>query len=166
MQDLSPVFDSWNPICQNSKHKLFVEAQAMGKVISKSVSDSVRQHATDTYVRPAQRRGGRTLSINVGEVHRAVALRNRVPLVCQALESDKFLRANELKLISKTGPPSGQSTTVTYTYAFILTKPSSPQEDTWASLRGALKDVFAELGGGEQYLKAERDHFHGPRQSK
>ena len=138
----------------------------MNRDISKSVSDVVRQHATDKYVRPTQRRGGRTLSINVGEVHRAVALRNRVPLVCQALESDKFLRANQLKLIAKTGPPSGQSTTVTYTYEFIDTKPSSPKEDPWARLRGALRDVFAELGGGEQYLRAERDNFYGSRQSK
>src|SRR6266699_4108803 len=98
----------------------------MNRDISKSVSDVVRQHATDKYVRPMQRRGGRTLSINAGEVHRAVALRNRVPLVCQALESAKFLRANELKLISKTGPPSGQSTTVTYTDEFVNTKHSSP----------------------------------------
>ncbi len=131
----------------------------MSKGISKSVSDSVRQHATDKYVRPMRHRGERTLSINVGEVHRAVALRNRVPLVCQARESNKFLRANELKLIAKTGQPSGQSTTVTYTYEFINTKPSSPRENPWARLRGVLRDVFTELGGGEQYLRAERDNF-------
>ena len=138
----------------------------MNKGPSKSVSDIVRQHATDTYVRPTQRRGGRTLSINVGEVHRAVALQNRVPLVCQALESDKFLRANALKLVSKTGPPSGQSTTVTYTYEFIDQKSPSPTEDPWTRLRGALKDAFAELGGGEAYLKKERDSFYGSRQTK
>jgi len=138
----------------------------MAKGISKSVSDTVRQYATDKYVRPTLHRGARTLSINVGEVHRAVALRNRVPLVCQALESDKFLQANELKLISKTGPPSGQSTTVTYTYEFIDAKPSSQREDPWVRLRGTLKDVFAELGGGEDHVRAERDKFYGSRQSK
>src|SRR5258708_32669512 len=138
----------------------------MSKGILQSVSDSVKKYATDKYVRPTQHRGARTLSINVGEVHKAVALRNRVPLVCQALESDKFLRANELKLISKTGPPSGQSTTVTYTYEFIDTRPASPKEDPWVRLRGAMRGVFAELGGGERYLRAERDGFCGPRQSK
>lgn len=137
----------------------------MPRPISKSVSDVVREYATDTYVRPTLRRGGRTVSINVGEVHRAVALRNRVPLVCQALESAKFLKANELELISKTGPASGQSTTVTYTYEFINTK-SGPKEDPWVRLRGALTDVFAELGGGEQYLRAERENFYRSRQSK
>ena len=133
----------------------------MNKSTLKSVSDSVRQHATNTYVRPAQRRGGQIFSINVGEVHRAVALRNRVPLVCQALESEKFLQANELKLISKTGPPSGQSTTVTYTYEFLDSKRSpSRREAPWNRLRGALKDVFAELGGGEAYLRDERERFN------
>jgi hypothetical protein len=138
----------------------------MAKAISKSVSDAVREFATDTYVRPTLRRGDRTLSINVGEVHKAVALRNRVPLVCQALESDKFLKANELKLISKTGPASGQSTTVTYTYEFVDTKPTGPKEDPWVRIRGAPRDAFVELGGGKNYLRAERESFYGPRQSK
>jgi hypothetical protein len=131
-----------------------------------SISELVRQHATDVYVRPTRQRGERTFSINVGEVHRGVALRNRVPLVCQALQSDKFLQANELKLVSKTGPPSGQSTTVTYSYEFVDTKPSSPKDDPWMRLRGALKEVFAELGGGENYLRSERENFFAPRQGK
>jgi hypothetical protein len=147
-------------------HKQYMEEFAMAKAISKSLSDSVRQHATEKYVRPTRHRGERTLTINVGEVHRAVALRNRIPLVCQALESDKFLRANELKLISKTGPPSGQSTTVTYTYEFVDKGLPAPKEDPWMRLRGTLKDVFAKLGGGEEYLRAERDQFHGSGQSK
>ncbi len=32
-------------------------------------------------------------------------------------------------------------------------------EDSWNCLRGILKDVFAELGGGESYLQAERSNF-------
>jgi hypothetical protein len=30
-------------------------------------------------------------------------------------------------------------------------------QDSWNRLRGILKDVFAELGGGEAYLRAERN---------
>lgn len=138
----------------------------MSKTAPSSVSESVRRHATDTYVRPARNRGERTFSIKVGDVHRAVALRNRVPLVCQALESEKFLQGNELKLVSKTGPPSGQSTTVTYTYEFASSKVPFQKDDPWHRLRGVLKDVFAELGGGEQYLQAERNNFYSKRESK
>jgi hypothetical protein len=130
-------------------------------------SDLVRQHATELYLMPARRRGGRTFSVNVGAVHKALGLHNRVPLVCAALISKKFLIRNSLKLISKTGPPSGQSTTVTYTYEFIENKPSPlPKHDPWTRLRGALKDVFAELGGGEAYLRRERDQFFPRKESQ
>src|ERR1700685_1531392 len=82
-------------------------------------SDAVRQHAYEKYVSAAHRRKQKTVAINVGEVHRELALNNRVPLVCAALSSKKFLTESHLRLISKTGPPSGQSTTVTYTYEFV-----------------------------------------------
>jgi hypothetical protein len=79
-----------------------------------------------------------------------------------ALKSKKFLQANGLRLISESGPPSGLSTTVTYTYEFIGAKPSPPgPDDPWTRLRGALKDIYAELGGGEDYLRQERERFYG-----
>ena len=138
----------------------------MPVTVSASSADSIREHAVEEYVAPARQRRDRAFSINVGEVHRTLGLNNLVPSVCSALVSKKFLQENHLHLISKTGPPSGKSTTVTYTYEFTDTKPSSHKDDPWVRLRGALKDVFAELGGGEQYLKAERDNFQGPRRSK
>ena len=137
----------------------------MHKADPRSTTEVVRQYARTTYVAPARRRRDRTFFINVGEVHRAVGLHNRVPLVCQALESRKFLESNALKPPSKTGPPSGQSTTVTYTYEFIdegKDSVTSDRQEAWNRLRGALKDVFAELGGGENYLRNERANFYGP----
>jgi len=137
------------------------------KTSTRSASEVVRQHAHDAYLRPARQQGLKTFQINVGQVHRSLALKNRVPLVCQALKSEKFLDANGLRLISATGPPSGQSTTVTYTYAFIESDKSSvPPRDPWMELRGALKNVFAELGGGENYLRGERDAFYPPKESQ
>lgn len=137
------------------------------KTATRSVSELVRRHAQDAYLRPARHRGADRFEINVGQVHRALALKNRVPLVCQALKSEKFLNANALRLISETGPPSGQSTTVTYTYAFIESEKSSPPpRDPWTDLRGALKNIFAELGGGENYLRNERDAFYPPKESQ
>lgn len=130
-----------------------------------SDSDLVRRHATEEYLAAAQRRGDRTFSINVGTVHRQLRLHNRVPLVCAALGSKKFLAENHLRLIAKTGPPSGQSTTVIYTYEFVdegTDREKSDRQDAWNRLRGALKDVFAELGGGENYLRNERANFYGP----
>jgi len=126
-------------------------------------SDAVRRHAYERYISAARRRGEKTVAINVGEVHRALALNNRVPLVCAALGSKKFLTQHGLRMVSKTGPPSGQSTTVTYTYELAGTeRPSAyAQQEAWQQLRGALKDVYAEFGGGEAYLRAERKAFEG-----
>ena len=128
-------------------------------------SELVREYAVETYVSPARRSRERTVSVNVGTVHKALQLGNRVPLVCSALESQKFLNENGLRLISKVGPPSGQSTTVTYTYEFVTEENKDKgvdRQDAWNRLRGALKDVFAELGGGENYLRNERANFYGP----
>lgn len=84
----------------------------------------------------------------------------RAPAVCSALKSREFLRHNNLQLVEKTGPKSGQSTTVTYTYEFIDTKPLPARKLVpWQQLRGALKDIFAGLGGGEAYLRVERENF-------
>jgi len=130
------------------------EVESLTVILSESSADSIREHAVEGYVVPARRRRDRTFSINVGEVHRALGLNNLVPSVCSALVSKKFLMENHLRLLSKTGPPSGKSTTVTYTYEFIDQKPSSSQEDPWVRLRGALKDAFAEIGGVEAYLRA------------
>jgi len=124
-----------------------------------SPSELVRRHAVNTYISPARRRRDRTVSVNVGAVHKALRLGNRVPLVCTALEAQKFLKEHHLRLLSKTGPPSGQSTTVTYTYEFLESQSESDTQNAWERLRGALKDVYAELGGGEAYLRGEREAF-------
>jgi hypothetical protein len=34
------------------------------------------------------------------------------------------------------------------------------RQEAWLRLRGMLKDVFAEEGGGEAYLRKEREGFY------
>jgi hypothetical protein len=90
----------------------------------------------------------------------------RVPAVCSALKTREFLDGNALRLVSRTGPESGQSTTVTYTYEFLDQETDrggdSTSIDAWLALRGIAKDVFASLGGGEAYIREERRNFYGP----
>jgi hypothetical protein len=130
---------------------------------SSTGANAVRRHAYEKYIASARRRREKTVVINVGEVHRALALNNRVPLVCAALGSKKFLTEHGLRIVSKTGPPSGQSTTVTFTYEIVGKKQDDVQlsrQEAWNRLRGSMKDIFAEYGGGEAYLRAERASFH------
>ena len=129
-------------------------------------SDAIRRHAYEKYISAARRRKEKTVAINVGEVHRALALNNRVPLVCAALGSKKFLTEHGLRIVSKTGPPSGQSTTVTFTYEIVDKKKEDhaqlDRQEAWNRLRGSMKDIFTELGGGENYLRNERANFYAP----
>jgi|SRR5271155_2999283 hypothetical protein len=131
----------------------------MHTTTSISDSDLVRRHASDEYISAARRRGDKTVSIHVGTVHKALTLNNRIPLVCAALGSKKFLTENHLRLISKTGPPSGQSTTVVFTYEFEDSKRPTERIDAFLALRGIGKELFASLGGGEAYLRRERAEF-------
>ena len=129
-------------------------------------SDAIRRHAYDKYISAARRRRAKTVAINAGEVHRDLALNNRVPLVCAALGSKKFLTEHGLRIVSKTGPPSGQSTTVTFTYEIVDKKKEDhaqlDRQEAWNRLRGSMKDIFTELGGGENYLRNERANFYAP----
>jgi hypothetical protein len=126
-------------------------------------SDAIRQHAYQKYVLDAHRRKEKLISINVGDVHREMGLSNRVPLVCAALGSKKFLTEYGLRVVSKSGPPSGQSTTVTFLYEVVQSQPEKRSDDEiWQSLRGIGKDVYASFGGGEAYLQQERADFYAP----
>jgi hypothetical protein len=126
-------------------------------------ADRIRIYSTEKYVVPARRQKMKSFSIRAGDVVRELGLNGRVPAVCSALKGHKFLQHNNLRLVEISGPKSGQSTTMTYTYEFAETKKSAlPKEDPWIQLRGALKNVFRELRGGEAYLRKERDNFYPP----
>lgn len=129
-------------------------------------ADSIRTHGRDKYVVPARNRQLRRFSIRTGDVVRELKLLGRVPAVCSALKSRSFLEQNGLRLVERTGPTSGQSTTVVYTYEFVEAPDSSQTDpDPWNELRGALKRVFAELGGGERYIRGERENFYSGKEN-
>ena len=122
----------------------------------KELAPIIRDYAIRSYVRPARQRGLKRFSIRAGDVHKQMGFReNRMPAVCSALKTREFLKDNNLRLVSSSGPPSGLSSTVTYTYEFVVPD-NAPQKDVFDELRGIFKDVFASLGGGEEFIKAER----------
>lgn len=123
-------------------------------------SSTARDYVRDRYLRAAVQSGRRSFRVVVGEVHSALGFHNRVPLVCNALTSKKFLRENALRIVDKSGPPSGQSTTVAITYE-ILDGGQHQAVDPLMALRGVGKQVFEALGGGEAFLKAERAAWSG-----
>ena len=132
----------------------------MSSEVQVSKADKIRLYGR-RYVTSARNRGDRTFSIQVGEVVRALGLIDRVPAVCSALRTSKFLEENRLRMVETIAPKSGQSTTVIYTYEFVDNKqPFLKEEDPLELLWGSMKDIFAEYGGGEAYLRAEREKFY------
>lgn len=119
------------------------------------VRDYVRQHP----LQQARARGLKEFSVVSGEVHKALGLTNRVPTVCQALRSKRLLRENNLILKSETGPPSGLSTTMVFTYSFAGTAPETSHHHPLRALAGSGKKLWADWGGGESFLKKERSAF-------
>jgi|SRR5208282_598223 hypothetical protein len=132
-------------------------------------ADDIREYSAKAFVVPARQRGQERFSIRVGDVVRELRLYRSIPAVCSALKTKEFRRANGLRLVDETGPKSLLSTTTVFTYEFV--DPGPPAEpsvdaDAWSRLRGALKEVFAELGGGEAYLQAERSKFYAAEERK
>src|SRR6266851_3318586 len=113
-------------------------------------ANEIRAFVRDRYVEPARRRGESRVRVTAGDVHRDLRLSNRVPAVCSALKSNKFLKENRLEIEAVEGPPSGQGTTVAMTYR--LTGSDNRTSEAMArflKLRGIAKASFGALGGGE-----------------
>ncbi len=128
-----------------------------------STADTIRSYAEKEYVQVARRKGLSRIRIRVGDVHRALKLRNRVPNVSSALRSRIFLERNHLEIEEESGPPSGMGTRTTFTYRLLEEKePHSATTEAagFEKLRGLLKEALDSLGGGEAFLRGERNHFY------
>ena len=124
-------------------------------------TDRVREYARPEYIEPARRRGEITVRIVAGEVQKALGLHNRSPQVCEALRSRKLLEENHLALVNAEGPPSGISTTMIFTYRLLEAGKQKPESDRFLRLYGIGKEVFESLGGGEAFIRGERENFYG-----
>ena len=123
-----------------------------------SESDKVRHYVQVHYIDPAKRRGERSVTVVAGEVHRALGLNNRVPLVCTALKLHRFHDDNRMVLSDVSGPPSKLSTTVRFTFAFKSGDDGQTSTETnpfWG-LRGIAKDMFQKAGEWEDLIRQER----------
>jgi hypothetical protein len=120
------------------------------------------------YIEPARKGGLRQVRVVAGDVHARLGLRNRIPLVCNALRSRELLDTGRVRIVADEGPPSGQSTTVAITYEVLpderdvapVPVPGS-RRAAFLGLRGIARETFRALGGGEQFVRREREAFFG-----
>ena len=115
----------------------------------------------ERHVDPARSRGEETITVVAGAVLRELGLRSDyAPSVCSALRARKFCTENDLVLIREDGPKSKQSTTTAFTYRLprSSTAGGAGRSAVW-DLLGAGEETFAALGGGEHWLRRERQSF-------
>lgn len=128
-----------------------------------SLNEEVQRYVKATYLDPARRRGESIIRVKAGDVHRDLHWVNRVPSVCTTLSSKKFQRETGLELVSKEGPPSGFGTRVEFTYRLREQEDRRPHEtrrSRFEALYGKLSDVFQDFGGGENFLRNEKEELH------
>jgi hypothetical protein len=134
-------------------------------------TEKTKQHVISTYVAPARRQGDETIQVRVGSVEKELGWINRTPSVFSTLSSKEFQREAGLELIEKRGgPPSGgPSTTVQFVYRVLDssnqkdgTKKTAPNGIGLMDLYGIGADAFKQLGGGENYLRREREGLRFP----
>jgi len=122
-------------------------------------------------VNPARSRGKDRVEVRVGNVVKELGLSNRTPSVFSTLSSQNFQREAGLELIEKRGGPAsgGPSTTVQFVYR-VLGKEPTQEHSKGASdlmtLYGIGAEVFRQLGGGEEYLRRERESLQFPAEGR
>ncbi len=136
-------------------------------------SDRVRDYVKTAYIVPARRLGASTVTVRSGNICREMNWETKkMPQICSALASQKFGNQAGTELVAKQGPPSGQSSTVEFTYR--INKETATSDDVRSSqgpgagsgvrlmdLWGIFADGYKQLGGAEAFMRAERDAW-GP----
>jgi|ERR1700738_137566 len=132
-----------------------------------SPTEKTKQYVIENYVRSARLRGDRTIQIRVGDLLRELGWTNRTPSVFSTLNSQSFQREAGLQLVEKRGGPvsGGPSTTWVFVYTLLPAQgaasnagvPPTPNGSGLTALYGILADTYRQLGGGEAYLKSERE---------
>lgn len=129
-------------------------------------TELTKQYVISNYVNPARLKGEKTIQVRVGNLQKELGWTNRTPSVFSTLLSKDFQQEAGVELIEKRGgPPSGGPST---TWQFIFrvvdeadpAPPASkvvPNGEGLMDLYGIFADVFKQLGGGEEYLRRERE---------
>lgn len=129
-------------------------------------TEQTKRHVIATYVTPARLKGEKTIQVKVGNVQKELGWTNRTPSVFSTLLSKDFQREAGVELIEKSGgPPSGGPSTTWQLVFHVLDKgetaaptaKAGPGGEGLMALYGICAETFKALGGGEEFLRRERE---------
>lgn len=129
-------------------------------------TEQTKLHVISTYIKPARMRGETTVQVRVGDVQKELGWTNRTPSVFSTLLSRDFQREAGVELMEKRGGPSSGGPSTTWQFVFKVLDECNlnasapkviPNGDGLMDLYGIFADVYKQLGGGEEYLRRERE---------
>ena len=69
-----------------------------------ATANEVREYVLKEFIEPARKQGKNTVSFTSSDVHKGMNLVQRYPLVCSAIDADKFLDYAKVNLVKREGP--------------------------------------------------------------
>lgn len=72
-------------------------------------SENVRRYILENYIIPARKKKERTITFSSAEIHDGMVFQNRYPLVCTAIDAQKFLEEYSVILVKREGPLQGRT---------------------------------------------------------
>jgi len=76
--------------------------------------DLARDYIINSHIKPARTRGDNTITLRAGDIHSELNFKNRLPVICSVLGSDKFNELAEVERISIEGPVMGANAVFTF----------------------------------------------------
>lgn len=79
-----------------------------------TLSDEIRNFVHERHIKSAREKGVKTVTVRAGDVHDEMGLKGKIPSVCGALGTKKFLKQHNLRLVQREGPTCGANVYFTY----------------------------------------------------
>ena len=69
-----------------------------------TLAELIRTYVLNEIILPAQLNNRKFVIVRSGDVHEALCLENRMPAVCEAIDSKIFIQQCKIKLVARKGP--------------------------------------------------------------
>lgn len=79
-----------------------------------TLADEIRAFAYERCLKTAREGGIKTVTVRAGDVHDEMGLKDKIPSVCGALGTKKFLKQYNLRLVKREGPSCSANVYFTY----------------------------------------------------
>lgn len=94
--------------------KWFTKSAPKAEVKKISGGDSVRKFVKLHYINPARMKKDKRVTFTAEDIEKGLGLGNKFPLICSALDTNKFLEFARVELIRREGAAQGSTAKWTF----------------------------------------------------